>query len=102
MLNVLSLVSYQFLPPSMGGQKCIALGNKYLSKYLNLTCVTTENNIATGDVNYSVLNVLSNSKLRYINIFYFFKINKLIKKNRISNLIIEHPYYCLLYTSSFV
>jgi hypothetical protein len=93
MLNVLSLVSYQFLPPKMGGQKCIALGNKYLSKHLNLTCITTENNLVTEDVNYSVFNILSNSKLRYINIFYFFAIRNLINKNNISHIIIEHPYY---------
>jgi hypothetical protein len=93
MLNVLSLVSYQFLPPKMGGQKCIALGNKYLSKHLNLTCITTENNVSSEDVNYSVVNVLSDSKLRYINIFYFFKIRNIIKKNSITHLIIEHPYY---------
>lgn len=93
MLNVLSLVSYQFLPPKMGGQKCIALGNRYLSKHLNLTCITTENNVSNEDINYSVLNVLSNSKLRYINIFYFFKIRSLIKKNSITHLILEHPYY---------
>jgi hypothetical protein len=93
MLNVLSLVSYQFLPPKMGGQKCIALGNKYLSKHLNLTCITTENNKINEDVDYSVFNILSNSKLRYINVFYFFKIRNFIKKNSITHLIIEHPYY---------
>ena len=93
MLNVLNLVSYQFLPPKMGGQKCIALGNKYLAKHLNLTCVTTESNILKENVNYSVLNILSNSQLRYINIFYFFTIRNLIKKNSITHLIIEHPYY---------
>ncbi|MFY7963776.1 MAG: glycosyltransferase [Chitinophagaceae bacterium] len=93
MINVLSLVPYQFLPPKMGGQKCIALGNKYLAKYLNLTCITTENNINNEDVNYAVFNILSNSKLRYINVFYFFTIRNIVKKNRISHLIIEHPYY---------
>jgi len=93
MLNVLSLVSYQFLPPKMGGQKCIALGNKYLAKHLNLTCITTANNVSDENVNYSVFNFLSNSKLRYINFFYFFKIKAFIKKNRISHIIIEHPYY---------
>lgn len=93
MLNVLSLVSYQFLPAKMGGQKCIAFGNKYLAKIANVICVSTANNAYNEDLNYNILKILSNSKLRYINIFYFFRLKKIIKQNQITHLIIEHPYY---------
>ena len=42
---------------------------------------------------YKVINVLSNSSLRYINIFYFGMIKKIIRQNNISHIILEHPYY---------
>lgn len=91
-VKVLSLVSYKFLPPDMGGQKGIAFFNRYLSKLVNLTCVTIEEN-SNHTETYPVKNILSNSKLRYINPFYFFTLRRLIKEEKITHLIIEHPYY---------
>lgn len=92
MANVLSLVSYKIFPARLGGQKGIALFNKYFSKHHQFTCVTIKDNDPSF-ANYKVLNILSNSKLRYINIFYFFSLRKIIKENVISHIIIEHPYY---------
>ncbi len=92
MANVLSLVSYQIFPAKTGGQKGIALFNKYLSAFHTLICVTTKKN-EPPFASYPVLNILSNSKLRYINIFYFFLLKKIIKKYQVSTIIIEHPYY---------
>ncbi len=93
MLNVLSIVSYNFLPAKMGGQKGIALFNQFFAKQVNLHCATVSNNKVDGNEGYRIFNILSNSKLRYINVFYFFTIKKIIKHNNISHLIIEHPYY---------
>ncbi len=92
-LNVLSLVSYNILPAKMGGQKGIALFNEYFSKKVNLICITTKNNDSSLAKYYKMLNVLSNSPLRYINLFYFFILKQVIKSRKISHLIIEHPYY---------
>jgi polysaccharide biosynthesis protein PslH len=92
MANVLSLVSYKIFPAKLGGQKGIALFNRYFSKLHQLTCVTIKDNDPSY-AEYKVLNILSNSKLRYINIFYFFTFKKIIKENAISHVIIEHPYY---------
>jgi polysaccharide biosynthesis protein PslH len=91
-INVLSLVSYKILPAKMGGQKGIALFNEYLAKEVNLTCVSTKNNDTSLANGYNMLNILSDSKLRYVNIFYFFLIKRIIKANNITHLIIEHPY----------
>ena len=93
MINVLSLVSYKTLPAQTGGQRSIALFNKYLSRYVNLVCVTTRANQVTGMEGYQVLNVLSNSPLRYANPFYFFTLRRIITQHRITHLLIEHPYY---------
>lgn len=92
-VKVLSLVSYKFLPPDMGGQKGIAFFNRYLSKTVDLCCVTIEENDINRAEGYPVKNILSNSSLRYINIFYFFTLSRIVRENRITHLIIEHPYY---------
>jgi len=93
MTNVLSIVSYQFLPAKMGGQKGIAFFNRFFSKEVNLTCITTENNDGNYADGYELLNILSNSKIRYINPFYFFTVKKIIKDKKITHLLLEHPYY---------
>jgi len=92
MANVLSIVSYKIFPAKFGGQKGIANFNEYFSKYHTLYCVTIKDNSATA-APYTIINKLSNSKLRYINIFYFFLIRKIIRQHNISHIILEHPYY---------
>jgi polysaccharide biosynthesis protein PslH len=91
-VNIASLVPYKFLPPQMGGQKCIALFNRYLSKTNNLVCVGVNENETAYEKEYPVHNILSNSKLRYINLFYFFTLKRFIQQHKITHLIIEHPY----------
>ncbi|HTC00987.1 MAG TPA: glycosyltransferase family 4 protein [Ferruginibacter sp.] len=93
MENVLSIVSYQFLPAKMGGQKGIAFFNHFFSKEVALTCIATKNNDVNFAEGYQLLNILSNSKIRYINVFYFFTIKKIIREKKVTHLILEHPYY---------
>ncbi len=93
MATIISIVSYPFLPAKVGGQKGVALFNKYFSKYHNLICITTKKNDPSAAEGYQVMNILSNSKFRYINIFYFFLIRKIIKQQHATHLLIEHPYY---------
>ncbi|MEP6615681.1 MAG: glycosyltransferase family 4 protein [Ginsengibacter sp.] len=92
MANVLCLVSYKIFPAQLGGQKGVALFYKYLSRFHNVTCVTVKGN-DPGFATYPVLNVLSNSPSRYLNILYFFTLRKIIREHKISCLILEHPYY---------
>lgn len=93
MVNVLSIVSYKFLPPDMGGQKGIAFFNRYLAKLIKLNCVTVKDNTKLSAEGYSIKNILSNSSSRYINLFYFFTLRRIIREEKITHLIIEHPYY---------
>ncbi|MBS1668533.1 MAG: glycosyltransferase family 4 protein [Bacteroidetes bacterium] len=92
MATVISIVSYNFLPAKVGGQKGIALFNKYFSKQLPFICVTVERNDPQAAEGYEVLNILSNSTWRYINVFNFFLFQKLIKKHQASHIMLEHPY----------
>jgi glycosyltransferase involved in cell wall biosynthesis len=93
MATILSIVSYPFLPARVGGQKGIALFNKYFSKYHRLICVTTKKNDPSAAEGYQVLNLLSNSRLRYLNVFYFFLFRRLIREKNASHVLLEHPYY---------
>ncbi len=77
----------------MGGQKGIAFFNRYLSKKIDLLCVTTQDNTNIEAEGYAVKKMLSTSKLRYINPFYFFTLSRIISENKVTHLIIEHPYY---------
>ncbi|HMJ45943.1 MAG TPA: glycosyltransferase [Ferruginibacter sp.] len=91
--RILSLVSYKFLPPDMGGQKGIAFFNRYLSRHTELSCVTIKENSQVNTEDYPIKNILSNSRLRYINLFYFFSLSRIIRENKITHLILEHPYF---------
>jgi glycosyltransferase involved in cell wall biosynthesis len=93
MTKVVSIVSYSFLPAKVGGQKGVALFNKYFSRFRDLLCITIKKNDPAAAEGYEVQNILSNSKFRYINFFYFFLIRKIIKKNNATHLLLEHPYY---------
>ena len=92
-MNIISLVSYPFLPARTGGQKGIALFYKYFSRYHQLTIVTTEKNQPAFADGYELLNIIGNSKLRYINPFIFFRLRNLIRQKKATHLILEHPYY---------
>lgn len=92
-VNILSLVPYKFLPPAMGGQKGIAFFNRYLSRLVNLNCVTIKDNTEKASEAYPIKNILSNSPSHYINPFYFFTLRLIIREEKITHLIIEHPYY---------
>jgi polysaccharide biosynthesis protein PslH len=92
-IKVLSLVPYKIFPSDMGGQKGIAFFNRYLNKKTDLLCVTTEENRISQTEGYTILNILRNSRIRYINPFYFFTLSRIIRENRITHLVVEHPYY---------
>ena len=92
MANVLSFVPYKIFPANFGGQKGIAQFNEYFSEYHSLSCITVEEN-KPSYASYEVINKLGNGRLRYINIFYFGVIKKIIAANNITHVILEHPYY---------
>lgn len=93
MARVLSIVPYPFLPPKMGGQKGIALFNRFLSKKLSLQAVTTNNNTPEPEDTYTCFPVLGSRLWRYVNVLLFFKLQKIIRKNNITHVLLEHPYY---------
>jgi glycosyltransferase involved in cell wall biosynthesis len=91
--NIAALVPYQVYPPKMGGQKGIAFFYRYLGELLPVTIITTKNNVPEAGSKHVLIPALSNSRSRYINPLLFFKLRSILKKNRITHLILEHPYY---------
>jgi len=77
----------------MGGQKGIAFFNRYLSRHMNLSCVTVEANSQLQTEPYPIKNIISNSPFRYINPLYFFTLRRIIREEKITHLVVEHPYY---------
>jgi glycosyltransferase involved in cell wall biosynthesis len=92
MAIVVSIVPYKFLPAKIGGQKFIALFNKYFSQHVQLVCLTVADNDNTQAENYEAISFFSNSLLRYGNLFYYFRARKIIKNKKASHILIEHPY----------
>lgn len=95
-LRILSIIPYKILPAKLGGEKGIAVFNEYLAKKVFLIGVTTKNNDPALARGYRLLNILSDSRSRYANIFLLRVIKKIVNKEHITHLITEHPYYAWL------
>ena len=92
MSTIVSIVSYPFLPATTGGQKGIAVFYTFFSKYNKLICCTTKNNDPSC-ANFELRNFISDSTFRYINVFLFFSLRRMIIKENATHLLLEHPYY---------
>jgi len=77
----------------MGGQKAIYLFLKHFSRYCPVICYTTKNNMPGANEPFPIKKLLSNHPLRYINPAYFFRLKKEFKKEHITHLFLEQPFY---------
>ncbi len=93
MNSIISIIPYKILPARLGGEKGIALFTEYLGRLVPITGLSTKNNDVSAARSYKLLNILSNSKWRYANIFLYFTIKKIIRRQQATHLLIEHPYY---------
>jgi glycosyltransferase involved in cell wall biosynthesis len=80
-------------PPKLGGEKGIALFSEYLAARTPFVAIGTKDNDLTSVKNFTLLNILSNSRLRYGNVFLYFKIRNILKSQSATHILIEHPYY---------
>lgn len=93
MAKLLSIVWYKVLPAKYGGQKGIALFNKYLSKHHPLVCLCSRNNQVPDDVFYLVIPTLPTSQFQFILPWVWYKIYKTAKQEKVTHIILEHPYH---------
>lgn len=87
------LAPYNVFPARTGGKKFIANFYEYLAKIYPVSFVSVPDNKMPDQLNSSFYGVLGTSKLRYGNLLLFFKLKQIIKQNKITDLIIVHPYY---------
>jgi glycosyltransferase involved in cell wall biosynthesis len=92
-INIVAVVPYRIFPAKMGGQKGIALFYEYLSRLLNVSFVSIQDNKQGFTYGNEFFPLLSNRKSRYINFFIFFRLLNLIKKKKYTHIVFEHPYY---------
>ena len=78
--RIISIVPYKILPAKLGGEKGIAVFNEYVGVETEITAVSTKNNEIRAAKNYQMLPWLPNSRMRYVNIFLYFRIRQLIKE----------------------
>lgn len=87
------MAPYNVYPARTGGKKFIASFYEYLSKIYPVSLISVPENEMQGEFADSFHGVLGSSKFRYGNPLLFFKLTQIIKKNKITDLIIVHPYY---------
>ncbi|MDX1937401.1 MAG: glycosyltransferase [Flavihumibacter sp.] len=92
-MKIISLVPYTIFPAKVGGQKGIALFTEYLAKEAPVVMVTVKSNSPSFASGYKMYNCIGNGAFRYINLFLFFTLRRIIKKEGATHLIIEHPYW---------
>ena len=80
-------------PARTGGKKFIASFYEYLAKIYPVSFVSVPDNKMPDELNSFFYGVLGTSKLRYGNPLLFFKLKQIIQQNKITDLIIVHPYY---------
>lgn len=92
-VRVVSIIPYKILPARLGGEKGIAVFSEYVGREVKLTGVGTKANDLSAALHYNVIPVLSNSRSRYANIFLYFRIRQILRQEKATHLLIEHPYY---------
>lgn len=91
--KIISIIPYKVFPANLGGEKGIALFSEYLAEEIPLLAVSTRNNDTSAVKNFTLLNILSNSRIRYANFFLYFAVRKIVKQQKATHILIEHPYY---------
>lgn len=91
-IKILSVVWFRVLPANYGGQKGTALFNEHIAQQAVLLCICSENN-QPSTASYPIVNTLPITKLQFLNPFCWRQIYKLAKKENITHLVLEYPYY---------
>lgn len=90
---VLGIVSYSVFPASMGGQKCIQGFYEQLAKETKVVLAVSKNNQTDTVPGARIENFLFDHWKGPLNIWYLFRLTKLIRKQQIDIIIVEHSYF---------
>ncbi len=87
------LAPYNVYPARTGGKKFIAFFHQYLSKLLPVQFVSVRDNEMPPGFKHDLSAIAGSSSFRYANPVLFFRLKKIIKEKKITDLIIVHPYF---------
>jgi hypothetical protein len=92
-INLLTLISYKFLPAKLGGHIAHLYFHNYISAYLNPIVAGSVDNKDKSDLNFKLIQVFDRKEINpYIPFSYFFKLRKIVKENKIDIIMCSHPY----------
>ncbi len=94
-IKIVSLVWYKILPAQFGGQQAIVGLNEALGKQVSLICLCSKNNQPSGNESFTTYPILPNSKWQFINLFTWLLIYSFCKKEKVTHLIVEHPFHVI-------
>jgi hypothetical protein len=81
-INLLTLISYKFLPAKLGGHIAHLYFHNYISAYLNPIVAGSVDNKDKSDLNFKLIQVFDRKEINpYIPFSYFFKLRKIVKEN---------------------
>ena len=95
-INILSIVPYTFLPANTGGRYGILDVHNNLGLIANDYIITTKFNVINIKINFTLIPLFTNSKLKYIQINYINRICKIAIENNIQAIFCDHPYMAIL------
>ncbi len=90
--RLLSVVWFTVFPPKFGGQKAVSLFNAYLSKYVPLLCLCSNDNV-DSNAGYSIQRSLPVGKSQFFNPAVWRTIYCTAKQDRNTHLLLEFPYH---------
>ncbi|MFY8004025.1 MAG: glycosyltransferase family 4 protein [Chitinophagaceae bacterium] len=92
MSATLSITYYRLLPIFSGGQKTVVQFSSFLGKKVPLYVVSTQDNDANSDTNFTLLPIMRKSAVRYLDFTIIGKLKKLIKEKNIQTVLLEHTH----------
>ncbi len=90
---VLGIISYKVFPAQMGGQKYIVNYYTELAKNAKVVLAVSKDNQVERYTPYKTLPFLYNHWLAFLNLIYVYRLCRIIKKERISVIMIDHSYF---------
>lgn len=91
--KLVTLCGYRIMPATDGGKKGIYLFEKYLAEHFDLIMVSTADNQPEESINFSLRKLMGTNPLRYVNPMFFFTLYRIITKEKVSYLLVEHCYF---------
>ncbi len=89
---VLGIISYQVFPAEMGGQKCVDGFYRTLAQKADVILAVSKDNQTDTLPGIPVHNFLYNHWKAPLNLMYLFRLIRLIRKNKVDVVILEHSY----------